>query len=614
MNHDEAVAYIENAGWSATRLGLGRTRELLRRLGDPQKKLTFIHVAGSNGKGSFSAMMASVLQDCGYRTGLYTSPHLVDFCERIRVNGAMISGDALGRVTEIVREQAEAMEDHPSQFELSTAIAMVYFAECGCDIVVLEVGMGGRLDSTNAIDVPVLSVIMNIGLEHTEFLGDTIEKIAAEKAGIIKDGCVCIAYENTPSVMEVLRNKCSENNVPLRTADFSALSIGERSFTGQVISYKGQTVTIPLAGDHQAKNAAVVLEAVGALRDLGWKLPEEAVLRGLSKTKWPARAELLSSDPFFLLDGGHNPQCAGILADLLSTYLPGRKVAFIIGLLRDKDRRTIEQTLAPYAAAFYCLTPESERAMPAATLAREISARLGLPALSFESAADAIEDAVSSGKPVVAFGSLYMAGDIEITFKRLLKRKARQTCLQARRRLTPEERAEKSAAICERLKTLPEVRDAKCIFSYLAAEDEADLSAFHDWAIARGKRVCYPISYKDGRMEAYVPDVPDDLVKGPFGIYSPHVERSEKVAPEDIDLVLVPCVGFDEDGGRLGHGAGYYDRFLKDCPHAAAVLCAFEAQKLDACPLEERDVPVAVAVTEAKVYTSSRESFHQGLL
>ena len=181
MTKEEAIGYIENYGWSTTRLGLERTQELLRRVGDPQKKLKFIHVAGSNGKGSTCAMLARILELSGYRVGMYISPYIEEFCERIQINGEYIDGDSLARITEYVMAEAEQMEDHPSQFELVTAIGMIYFLEQGVDIVVLEVGMGGALDSTNAIDAPEVAVITNIGLEHTEYLGNTLEAIAATK-------------------------------------------------------------------------------------------------------------------------------------------------------------------------------------------------------------------------------------------------------------------------------------------------------------------------------------------------------------------------------------------------------------------------------------------------
>ena len=215
MTPKEAVSYIEHYGWSKTRLGLERTRKLLQKLGNPQKQLKYVHVAGSNGKGSTCAMLDAILRAAGYRTGLYTSPYIQDFCERIQVDGQNIPGEDLARLTERVKAAAEEMDDHPSQFELVTALGMLYFAERHCDIVVLEVGMGGALDSTNVIDAPEVAVITNIGLEHTEYLGDTLEAIAATKAGIIKRGCHAVCYDGAPEVTAVVRNVCAEKGASM---------------------------------------------------------------------------------------------------------------------------------------------------------------------------------------------------------------------------------------------------------------------------------------------------------------------------------------------------------------------------------------------------------------
>ena len=271
MTAQEAVAYIENYTWSTTRLGLDRTRELLHALGNPQHKLKFIHVAGSNGKGSTCAMLDSVLRAAGYRTGLYTSPYIQDFCERMQVNGRNIGGDALARITERVRLFADAMEDHPSQFELVTAIGMVWFLEERCDVVLLEVGMGGALDSTNVIDAPELAIITNIGLEHTEYLGNTLGEIAAAKAGIIKPGCACVMYDLAPEAAAVVEAVCEEAAVPLRRADFSQIVSLASTLEGQRFAYRGAEYSLALLGRHQLCNAALVLEAVEALRGFSWQ-------------------------------------------------------------------------------------------------------------------------------------------------------------------------------------------------------------------------------------------------------------------------------------------------------------------------------------------------------
>ena len=337
MTSDEAIAYIENYSWSTTRLGLDRTRQLLHALNDPQKQLKFIHVAGSNGKGSTCAMLDAILRSAGYRIGLYTSPYIQDFCERIQINGKNIPGADLARLTEKVRIFADAMEDHPSQFELVTAIAMQFFAEQNCDLVVLEVGMGGELDSTNVIDCPEVAVITNIGLEHTEYLGNTLAQIASAKGGIIKSGCTAVCYDSDPEAMQTLIQICVSRNVKYRISREGDLKSLSHSLDGQHFLWKDREYVLSLLGAHQLRNAGVVLEAVDVLRQHGWEIMEEAVQEGLRCVKWPARFELLLCTPLFILDGGHNPQCAEALVRNLQDYLSGEKFHFMIGFLADKD-------------------------------------------------------------------------------------------------------------------------------------------------------------------------------------------------------------------------------------------------------------------------------------
>jgi dihydrofolate synthase/folylpolyglutamate synthase len=419
MTAQEAIAYIENYTWSTTRLGLARTRELLYKLGDPQKRLKFVHVAGSNGKGSTCAMLDSILRAAGYRTGLYTSPYIQDFCERMRVDGENIPGETLAALTERVKEIADAMEDHPSQFELVTAIAMQYFLEAGCEIVVLEVGMGGALDSTNAIDAPEVAVITNLALEHTEYLGHTLAEIAATKGGIIKRGCSVVAYPNVPEVTDVIERICREQDAPLTWADFGAIRPVTDSLDGQVFDYVNQTgLQIPLLGAHQLKNAAMALTVVDALRARGWHIEDQAVREGLAATKWPARFEVLHRAPLFLLDGGHNPQCAETVRDSLLHYFPGQKRVLLVGVLADKDYGTLASILDAAADAWVCVTPESERALPAAELGRCLE-RFGKPVTVCETIPDgvtaAMEQAGAEGV-ACAVGSLYMAGAVRACF------------------------------------------------------------------------------------------------------------------------------------------------------------------------------------------------------
>lgn len=418
MTEQEAVFYIENQGWSTTRLGLERTQELLRKLGDPQKKLKFVHVAGSNGKGSTCAMLDAILRGAGYRVGLTISPYIQDFCERIQVDGENIPGPALAAITERVRRVADAMEDHPSQFELVTAIAMEYFLEQRCDIVVLEVGMGGALDSTNVIDAPEVAVITNIGLEHTEYLGDTLEKIAATKAGIIKPGCSCVCYDGAAEVTAVIRSVCAQNHVPLVCAGRFPVKTLRQGLDGQAFSWRGSEYQLSLLGPHQIRNAAVVLETVEALRGRGWDIPDDAVRAGLREVKWPARLEVLSRKPLFILDGGHNPQCAEALMNSVRELLLGKRIVFLCGVLADKNYRQMMELMLPCAQEFVCLTPVSDRALSAQALADYLTGR-GAKARACDDISAGIRLALTAaGKDgvVVAFGSLYLAGAVRTAF------------------------------------------------------------------------------------------------------------------------------------------------------------------------------------------------------
>ncbi|MCQ2566049.1 MAG: bifunctional folylpolyglutamate synthase/dihydrofolate synthase [Clostridia bacterium] len=416
MNITEAIKYIEDRGWTTTHFGLSRTRTLLAALGDPQKKLKFVHVAGSNGKGSTSAMTHSILRQAGYKTGLYISPYIQKFNERIQVDGQCIPDDRLVEITERVAKIADAMDDRPTHFELVTAIGMEYFYEEKCDIVVLEVGMGGELDSTNAIEAPEVAVITNIGLEHTQWLGNTLEEIALTKSGIIKTGCEAVCYDGAPEVTEVVKQCCKERGVSLTCLDFAHIESISEGLDGQRFAYKGTEYDLALLGRHQLNNAAVVLEIIGALRRRGWDIDELAVRRGLRYVTWPARLEVLRREPLFLLDGGHNPQCVEALSGSLANLMPGCRFTFILGILSDKNYDQMADMLLPLAERFICLTPDSPRALPAEELAAVLRAK-GADAESFGGDIDgALEKAASLGTPTVAMGSLYLAGLIRDRF------------------------------------------------------------------------------------------------------------------------------------------------------------------------------------------------------
>ena len=604
MTREEAISYLEAQHRSAARPGLERIRALLAALGEPQKTLRYIHVAGSNGKGSTCAMLDSILRKAGHRVGLYTSPHIEDFCERIRVDGQSISGSELASVTERVRAAADAMADRPGQFELVTAAAMVYFHERNCDIVVLEVGMGGALDSTNIIGAPEAAVITNIGLEHTEYLGDTLTKIASAKAGIIKPGCACVLYDSVPEVRQAVEAVCREKGVSLTVADGSAAKILAYGLDGQRFSYGGAAYEIPLLGPHQVRNAVVVLETVAVLRARGWQIDESAVRSGLREVKWPARMEILCREPLFILDGGHNPQCAQALADGLRALLPEKKAVFLTGVLADKDYPTMMETVLPLAREFLCLTPDSGRALGADALAEHLKgrgARADVCADVEDGIRRALDDAGEDGA-AVAFGSLYLAGDIRSSFSSAYRRWLRRAKRRARESLPADERASYSAKIVERILAAPAFQKAKTVMLYKALPGEVQLDALEHAPQAKGKRFVYPRCAGEGVMTALRPLGEDAWRTGPFGIREPVLESSEPVAPEDIDLVVCPCTAFDEAGGRMGMGGGFYDRFLPQCVHAAVFAAAFEIQKVKMLPTEAWDVPMDVVFTEAAAY------------
>lgn len=419
MTYEEALSYIHSICWKGSKLGLDRTRELLGKLNDPQKELKFIHIAGTNGKGSTAAMLSSILEEAGYRVGLYTSPFINRFNERMQVNHQPIPDEELAALTEYVRPHADAMADSPTEFELITALAMVWFARQKCDIVVLEVGMGGELDSTNIIDVPEAAVIAAMGMDHVKELGPTMADIARAKAGIIKEGGRVVSYGGNPEADEVIAAVCRARNASLRQPDFSAIVPGDFGLEGQTFSYKGwRVLRIPLVGAYQMNNAAVVLETVEVLRQRGWNISDEAVRQGLADTRWPARFEVLRRDPVFIVDGGHNPHGIRATAESLRRLFPGRKITFVTGVMADKDVEHILGLIVPLADQFFTVRPDNPRAMDAGELAARIEA-MGAKATACASVRDGVDRAIQAEGPhgvACALGSLYMSGEVRSCF------------------------------------------------------------------------------------------------------------------------------------------------------------------------------------------------------
>ncbi|MCI8303995.1 MAG: bifunctional folylpolyglutamate synthase/dihydrofolate synthase [Lawsonibacter sp.] len=415
MTGQEAVDLIHQEAWTGRKPGLSRTLELLERVGNPHNKLKYVHITGTNGKGSTAAMIASVLARAGYTTGLCTSPHLWRFHERFQVNGEPIPDETLGRIAERVIQAGKGMEDPATEFELMTAVGMLYFLEAGCDLVVLEVGLGGRLDSTNVIPAPEAAVIVNIGLEHTAELGNTRALIAQEKAGIIKPGCEAVLYRQSREVEEVVEEACREQGVPLTFTAPEELQVQSAGLEGQVFTYRKRgPYHISLLGEHQRYNALTALETLWALRRKGWNIPEEAVVEGLERTVWPARLELARRSPDVILDGGHNPQCMEALARALKELYPGKRLIFLTGVLADKDYPTMVGEMLPLAKEFYTITPDSDRAMSAGELAEYLEGR-GAKAVPCPTTREGVERSLAAAGPqdvVCACGSLYMIGEV----------------------------------------------------------------------------------------------------------------------------------------------------------------------------------------------------------
>ena len=415
MNAQEAIEYIHSFFWKGSIPGLERTQELLRRLGNPEKKLKFVHIAGTNGKGSTAAMTASILEKAGYRVGLYTSPYIYRFNERIQVNGQQIADEDVATVTEYVKQYAEVMEEKPTEFELVTAIGFEYFLRQNCDIVVLEVGMGGALDSTNVIETPEVAVITNIGLDHTDYLGDTVEKIAETKAGIFKNNGHAVVYRGTPGVEAVYERVCAERNISLKKADFDSLNLKSHSLEGQVFDCGNRKdLVLPLLGDHQLHNASVVLSIADTLIEKGWNITEQNIRDGIRDVKWPGRFDIVGRNPLFIIDGGHNPQCIDALVKNIQDYLADRKIIALTGVLADKDYGEMYRPMMPYIREFVCITPPNPRKLEAAELAEHLR-RVGATATPCESIAAGVQTAIEkAGKDgvILCFGSLYTIGDI----------------------------------------------------------------------------------------------------------------------------------------------------------------------------------------------------------
>ena len=434
MTYEQAIQYLDRVPKFSPRsvanglepYNLTAISELLNRLGDPQDKLRFVHIAGTNGKGSTAAFLSHILVESGYRVGVYTSPHLLDYTERIEIllpgkAPYYIPGDDFGFLTGLVKERAEDMRrdqiQYPSEFELICAMAFLYFLEQEVDVVVLETGLGGRLDATNVIKTPDLAIITTISYDHTEILGETLEQIAYEKAGIIKENGDVLLYPQSPEVEEVFENVCSERGAWLHRAILPG-KITEMSLRGQVFDLPGlKDLSINLPGVYQVGNASLAVGAAKILYTRGYdNINDDSMRRGLKNTMVPGRFELLRNDPTIIVDGGHNEEGAMVLArSLESQFGEEQKVIFIMGVLADKEYDRMAVQVAPLAKKFFTVTPSSERALPAAELAKFLHSSTGLTATPCNTVQTAIRMAISQAEEddvICIFGSFYYLGEV----------------------------------------------------------------------------------------------------------------------------------------------------------------------------------------------------------
>lgn len=421
MDYEEALKYIHSVSWLGSKPGLSRTRKLLSLMGDPQKNLRFIHVAGTNGKGSTCAMLAQVLTAAGYKTGLYTSPFITRFNDRFRIDGRDMPDGALAEVTAYVKRFADTMEDAPTEFELVTAIGLEYFYREKCDVVVLEVGMGGELDSTNVIDAPVLAVITELALDHTAVLGGTIGEIAGAKAGIIKPGCTVLSADNTKDGAAVIGARCAALGCPHFTPDYEKIVDRAVSPDGISFTYKGLRFSVPLCGVYQFRNAAMALKAAELLNGLGFDIGERALRVGLAGTVWHARFEMLSKNPPFVYDGGHNPQGVAAAVESYRACFGKVKPVVLIGLMADKDYKKEIEMLTDLTDVFVSVTPNNPRSLSAEALAEEIRLAGGrcTAAPSVKLGVKKALELAGGALPVLATGSLYLYAEVQTAVKEI---------------------------------------------------------------------------------------------------------------------------------------------------------------------------------------------------
>lgn len=429
MIYQEALDWILGFQQFGSKMGLDRMEWLMERLDHPERSLRFVHVAGTNGKGSTTAMVASILESQGYRVGMYTSPYLDSFTNRIVVNGKDISGGQLvrlvSRIRPLVEEVSETELGHPTVFEVITALALLFFVEERADFVSWEVGLGGRLDATNVIPTPAAGVITNIALEHTQILGDTLPQIAGEKAGIIKQGGWVVTGDRQPEVLEVFRRRCQAEGAKLWEIDRdfraqrTAFDMGGQRFSFDGPGLHLDDVKIQLLGAHQIDNAAVALAAICALRQQGYSVSEQAILDGLAASRWAGRLEIMQHDPLVVLDGAHNMHGIVALRRAAEEFFPDHKRILVMGILGDKDYAPMLLHMAPLARKIILTQPEYKRAANVDQLAAVLQGK-GYDVELVPAVPDAVRTAISQaqhGEMVLVCGSLYTVSEARAVWR-----------------------------------------------------------------------------------------------------------------------------------------------------------------------------------------------------
>lgn len=420
MDYQQSRAYIRDAEqYAGGAMDLINIKELMKRLGNPQDQLKYIHVAGTNGKGSVIAYLYTTLMKAGYHVGRYISPSVYSYREKIETEGKPISREKFAeqttRVAAVIEEMTAEGLAHPTPFEIETAVAFLFFAEEKCDPVILEVGMGGITDATNLITTTELAVLVPISMDHQSFLGNTISEIAEKKAGIIKPGSSVVTIGQETEALEVIKKTGAEAGADVCVADVSEAEVLEADFTGQRFCYKGEEYTLSLAGSYQTENAVLALEALRILDERGYHTTLEQRKEGLWATRWNGRLTIIHKDPLFIVDGAHNPAAADMLEDSVRKYFKDRRLFFIMGVFKDKDYPYIIRKLCPYAEQILAIeTPDNPRALPAEELAKAIRpynanvrAEKNIPR-----AVEELFEMAGKDDVILSFGSLSFIGEI----------------------------------------------------------------------------------------------------------------------------------------------------------------------------------------------------------